>query len=326
MPFPVPIALVPLRYGPELAGLLVVGGLPAAAMDPQLARTAVARLERLLDKASGNLAGLRILRQVRRQERVSRELEIAQQIQSGLLPLGETSVGDLHLAGECCPAAQVGGDWFGHDVDERGRLRVSLFDVAGHGIGAAVAMTMVRSALQGALVRSEHPAEAITSANPRVAADLAGSGLYATAFLARFDPESDELRYASAGHAPPLHWSSAQRRFLQHSEGGLPLGFAEAADCPPGSTQFGPGDVLVTCTDGITEARSPSGEKFGRGRLMAALFRLRRKSARSIRRGLRRALEQFTQGRTLDDDTTLVVVKRAPRRTAGPSAEPSSRD
>ncbi len=321
IPFPVPLALVPLRCGPELAGLLVVGGLPAAALDPELARRAVARLERLLDKAAGNLAGLRILRQVRREERVRRELEIAQQIQTGLLPLGETSVGDLHLSGECRPAAQVGGDWFGHESDEQGRLRFSLFDVAGHGIGAAVAMTMVRSVLQGALARSEHPAAALGAANSQIAADLAGSGLYATAFSARFDPEKEALEYACAGHAPPLHWSATQRRFLDHSEGGLPLGFVEAGDYPAASTPFGPGDLFVVCTDGIIEARSPAGETFGRARLVGALHRLRRRSARAIRRGLFRELERFAQGRPLHDDATLVVIKRAcARRPSAPGA------
>jgi serine phosphatase RsbU (regulator of sigma subunit) len=306
-----PLALLPLRCGPELAGVLVVSGLPEAALDPTLAAAAMARLERLLDKAAANLAGLRILRQVRREERVRRELEIARQIQSGLLPAGEIRHGDLQLAGECRAAAQVGGDWFGHEVDAGGRLSLTLFDVAGHGIGAAVAMTMVRAALQSELARAVHPAEALTRANRHVFADLSGAKLFATAFACRFDPAGQSLEYASAGHAPPIHWSAAERSFVERPEGGVPLGLLEGGDYPAAATTFGPGDLLVAYTDGISEARSPSGEKFGRRRLLGALRRRRRRSAAAILRGLRRELERFTQGRALQDDATLVVVKRA---------------
>lgn len=319
-PFAAPLALVPLRCGPELAAVLCVDGLPGAACDPELGERALLRLERLLDKAAANLAGLRILRQVRREERVRREIEIARQLQSGLLPAGRRSLGELELAGDCRPAAQVGGDWFGHEVDESGRLSLSLFDVAGHGIGAAVGMTMVRSALQGSRPGAAHPGEVLSAANARVAADLAGSGLYATAFLARFDADHGRLEYASAGHAPPLLWRAGERRFATLGEGGLPLGLQEEGGSPKSAAAFSPGDVLVAYTDGIVEARDPNGRAFGRARLAAALRRLRSRDAGAIHRGLRRALDRFTQGRPLQDDATLVVVKRAPAvRRGAPS-------
>ena len=313
-PYPAPLALLPLRCGPELAAVLCVGGLPEAAADPELAHRALLRLERLLDKAAANLAGLRILRQVRREERVRREIEIARQIQSGLLPAGARDTGELALAGDCRPAAQVGGDWFGHELDEEGRLNLTLFDVAGHGIGAAVGMTMVRSVLQSSLSGSTHPAGAMRAANVRIAADLAGSGLYATAFLARFDPAADRLEYASAGHAPPLHWSARRRGFTELGEGGLPLGLDEGRELPAAAADFEPGDVLVAYTDGIVEARDPKGESFGRERLEAVVRRLRRRSAGELHRELRAELDRFTQGRPLQDDATLVVVKRAPAK------------
>lgn len=303
-----PLAAVPLLCGPQLAGLIVVTGLPA---EPGARRGAEAArlLQRLADRAAASLAGAQVIRQVRREERVQRELEIARQIQGALLTGDGADFEGLDVAGECRPADQVGGDFFGFRTDTDAELTATLFDVAGHGIGAAFCMTLVRSALYGELARGGNVADVIERTNERVFDDVASSGLFATAFVARFDREAGLLRYASAGHAAPIHWSRSRRAFVEHGEGGLPLGLLPDADVPEGEAAFGEGDVFLAYTDGVVEATNASGEPFGRHRLLGIVHRSRRRSARALIRRVWRELGEFTGGRALPDDATLTVVR-----------------
>jgi sigma-B regulation protein RsbU (phosphoserine phosphatase) len=240
---------------------------------------------------------------------VARELEIAHQIQSSLLPKERVKFTGLDVAGECRPAAQVGGDYVGFRELSPGELTCTLFDVTGHGIGAALCMTLVRSALHGELVRGGSLASVLRGASRLVADDLAGSALFATAFVARFDRAAGTASYCSAGHPQPIHWSARKQAFVEHPEGGIPLGLGEDVQYPDASTPFEKGDIMVAYTDGILEARSSVGEDFGRERLVALVRRCRMRSADAILQEVWREVDAFMDGRPLHDDATLLVVR-----------------
>ena len=302
-----PFALIPIRVGPELTGLLCVAGLPRRSGQDASARAATL-LERLADKAAASLAGARMLIELKKQERIGREVEIARQIQRSLLPQSSLAFQGLELAGECRSASQVGGDFFGFRA-QGDRLMATLFDVAGHGIGAALCMTLVRSALHGEIARGGDPSEVLGRANALAWEDLSESSLFATAFLARFDRERGALEYASAGHALPILWQASTRSFVELPEGGMPLGLFADGNFPGGVVEFAPGDLLILYTDGFVDAESGEGEKFGRQRLIAAVRRARRRSAREVLRRLWRELATFAGDNPLRDDATLVVVR-----------------
>lgn len=303
-----PLVVVPIMTGPQLGAVLCACGLPPVP-GRDVAAAAARRLRRLADRAAAGLAGARMIRQVRRQERVARELEIAQQIQSSLLTHDDVDFASLDVAGECVPASQVGGDFLGLRLTGPDELTATVFDVAGHGLGAAFCMTLVRAALNGELARGGSLDEVLARANELVFEDVATSGLFATALLARFDRRRGVLRYASAGHCRPVHWSAGERRFQDHPLGGLPLGLLADAAHPEGVADFGAGDLFVAYTDGIVEARNRRGEPFGRHRILGIVHRSRRRPARAVLAQLRRSLEAFTEGETLRDDATLLVVK-----------------
>lgn len=299
-----PFVLVPLMSGSHRVGLLCATGLPSAGA----ASDAPARLAALADKAGSAIAGALVVRQARREERVRREIEIARQIQRRLLHAGGVSFSGLDVAGECRAAAQVGGDFFGFRA-VGDSLVATVFDVAGHGIGAAFCMTLVRAALAGEVAHGHAPSEALARANELACEDLKESGLFATAFLARLDRATGRIESASAGHARPIHWHAQQRRFVTHGEGGLPLGLFADSRYGQGEHAFGESDVLVIYTDGIVEAENALGEPFGRSRLMGAVKRLRRRRARTMLRALWAELERFTGVGDLRDDATLVVIR-----------------
>jgi serine phosphatase RsbU (regulator of sigma subunit) len=302
-----PFAIVPIRVGPELMGVLCVAGLPRRP-GVDVSAAAAGQLERLADKAAACLAGARMLSEVKKQERTAREMEIARQIQRSLLPHGSLEFQGLELEGECRPASQVGGDYFGFRA-QADLLTTMVFDVAGHGVGAAFCMTLVRSALNAELARGGSLPEVLARANNLAWEDLSESALHATAFLARFDRERGVLEHASAGHARPILWSAQDRAFRDLNEGGKPLGMFADEAFAGGEVPFGPGDVLVLYTDGIVEAENAAGEEFGRQRMLSAVKRARRRSGREVLRRLWRELAAFVGDRPMRDDATLVVVR-----------------
>lgn len=304
-----PLLVLPLRSGPHLLAVLAVSGIPAAPGRLGCGRHATKLVEPLVDRATAVLAGACLVQQARREERVARELEIAQQIQASLLPRQAPTFAGLQVAGECRPAAQVGGDFIGFKELEHGVLTATVFDTAGHGIGAAFCMTLVRSALHGEYARGGTLAGVLDRANELLWEDLSGSGLFATALALRFERRRGLVRYANAGHARPIVWRASERRFRDRYEGGLPLGLLSSSTYGEGDLEFGEGDLLVAYTDGIVEATNAEGEKFGRGRLLAAVRRYRRRPARVILRALWREIERFTGGVSLVDDATLLVVR-----------------
>lgn len=300
--------LVPVHAGGEPIALLTCEGLTAATAD-----TCVDVLTRLADRAVARSTAERFLADADAPAvgRRHADLALAQRVQRCLLPAPRFAMEGLELAGGCRPSAQLGGDYFGYRQTGPDELVVTVFDVAGHGIGAAVCMAMVRATVLGELKHSGSPADLLSNANDRVWSDLAGTGLFVTSFLARFDVAQGQLTYANAGHAPPVHWSAAERCFRSLCPGSLPLGLLGTSHYGEARAPFGQGDLLVFYTDGIVDALSPDGEPFGRSRVVGVVHRLRRRSARHVLRALWNELDRFTDGRPLRDDATLLVV-RAP--------------
>jgi serine phosphatase RsbU (regulator of sigma subunit) len=305
-----PFAAIPLRCGNEAIGLLLVSGLPRV-RGRDVAREAALRLATLADAAAGSLLAALLRLRTRERERVRRELDVAAQIQRGLLPVRSLSFHGIDVAGESRAAAEVGGDWYGVRAASDDELLITVLDAVGHGMGAALCMTLVRTVLRAETARGGSPAEVLTRSNRLAWEDLSESGLHATALLLRLDARTGRLEHASAGHVRPIHWSAASRRFVDRREGGAPLGlFADSAHAGC-NVAFGAGDLLVLYTDGIVEATDESGEAFGRARLVALAHRMRRRPAGVVLRALWRAVDAFRGARPLRDDATLVVVKAA---------------
>jgi len=311
-----PFAGIPLRCGNEAMGFLVVSGLPKA-RGRDVAREAATRLAALADAAAGSLLAAALRAKVRERERVRRELDVARQIQRGLMPVRSLSFHGIDVVGESRAAAEVGGDWYGVRAASPDELQVTVLDAAGHGIGAALCMTLVRTVLRAETARGGSPGEVLTRSNRLAWEDLSESGLHATALMLRLDARTGRLEHASAGHVRPIHWSAASRAFVDRRDGGAPLGlFADSAHeaC---NVAFGGGDVIVLYTDGIVEATDENGEAFGRARLVALAHRLRRRPAAVVLRALWRAVDSFRGSRSLRDDATLVVIKAARCDRAG---------
>ena len=240
----------------------------------------------------------------RRDQRHQRELEDARLIQRGLLPATLPQLGGISLAVAWQPANDVGGDCF--DTLSFGRaLGVSIADISGKGLPAALLMSNLQAAVRAFAHETAPPSAVCGSVNRLLCRNMA-SGRFATFCYARIEPDARRIVYSNAGHNPPLLVRRDGSTALL-SQGGMVLGIFPDNQYEQAELPIGSGDCLVFYTDGITEARSAEGEEFGEDRLAQAAVEMRGQSTGGLKDALLSRVNGFTGGK-FDDDATLIVV------------------
>jgi sigma-B regulation protein RsbU (phosphoserine phosphatase) len=241
----------------------------------------------------------------RRDARQQKEFEDARLIQRGLLPTAMPKTSAVQLASSWQPANGVGGDCFDVLTFAGGGVGITIADVAGKGVPAALLMSNLQAAVRAFAQEGAAPSAVTTSVNRLLCRNMA-SGRFVTFCYARIDVASGRLTYANAGHNPPL-LLHADGRIETLTPGGTVLGvFAESA-YEQGEFRVAAGDRLVLYTDGITEGRSPGGEEFGEERLAASALAHRALPAEEMLAAMLRDAERFNAG-TYEDDATLIVA------------------
>ena len=240
----------------------------------------------------------------RRDQKQQRELEDARLIQRGLLPTSVPRIAGIDLAVTWQPADGVGGDCFDTLAFASG-LGVSIADIAGKGLPAALLMSNLQAAVRAFAQESAAPSLVCSSVNRLLCRNMA-SGRFATFCYARIDAAARRIVYSNAGHNPPLliRAGGAVERL---TEGGMVLGVFpdnayEQAELPLGS-----GDRLLFYTDGITEARNASGQWYDEDKLAAAASAARSQPVEAMKDSLLAHVNAFSGGQ-FEDDATLIVV------------------
>ncbi len=240
----------------------------------------------------------------RRDHRQQREMEDARLIQRGLLPTVVPRIGGIDLAVTWQPANGVGGDCF--DTLTFGRsLGVSIADISGKGLPAALLMSNLQAAVRAFAQESAEPASVCASVNRLLCRNMA-SGRFATFCYARVEPDAGRIVYSNAGHNPPLVVRAGSVT-SPLSEGGMVLGIFPENVYAQAELAIAPGDRVVFYTDGITEARNPEGDEYGEERLAAAAIAARALPVEEIKDALFADVTAFCHGK-FEDDATLIVV------------------
>jgi hypothetical protein len=235
---------------------------------------------------------VRFLRIHRERERASSELAAARSVQELMIPRESPQTPGFHVDTVYTPATEVGGDFFHIQATGDGGLLVVVGDVAGHGLQAAMNVSMLMGALRRAPLTS--PSKLLAGLNQV----LVGSASFTTCQAAYF-AANGELVLASAGHPPP--YLNSQEVALP---GGLPLGVIADVVYEETRLYMHPGDRLLMMSDGVAEARKPNGEMFGFDRVR----NLSNQSAFFIAD----AAKDFGQ----EDDITVLTVRRLAQAAA----------
>ncbi len=205
-------------------------------------------------------------------QRTAAELDIAAQIQMSAVPHDFSSFTErfaLDIAGFMRPAREVGGDFYDvFEVGERGVAFV-IGDVSGKGVPAALFMMRAQSLLRQYLLETNDLGTAFTLAN-RQLCERNDAMLFVTAFACVVNTETGEVRYANAGHNPPVLKQNGKLSYLK-CRPGLVLGAMDVVKYREGRFACSPGDGLLLYTDGVSEAANAAEELYGEVRLLETL-------------------------------------------------------
>lgn len=234
------------------------------------------------------------------------EFQQALEIQQSLLPKELPTFEGIDLAALWQPARTVAGDYYDVLVFDDRHFALCIADVAGKGMPAAMLMSNLQAAVNAIADADLAPRSVCEKVRRVVKPNLSG-GKFVTFFYALFDLDAKTIRYTNAGHNAPI-LVRADGSSLELEGGGPALArLMTSTPYTDASVEFHSGDRLVLFTDGVTEARAPSGEDFGESRLLT-IVRDGTGDARALRTEILTAIQQFSAGR-LQDDVTLVVVR-----------------
>ena len=238
---------------------------------------------------------------------MTRDLEMAQQVQRALIPKHLPPSHGLEIAFEYEPATQIGGDVLDVIPVDDQRILLFLGDAVGHGVPAALVMSAVKASLRAAVGQDPRPAAVLESLNESMADML--SFQFVTAACALLDRGTREARIALAGHAPPVLFKAATGTVTQEGDGELPLGVRRGTKYAAGTVRLDPGDILVFTTDGITESVDPEDDPYGSERLRDCILASGCENAAGLLDAILRDVRIHAAGREPNDDQTLLVVR-----------------
>jgi sigma-B regulation protein RsbU (phosphoserine phosphatase) len=241
---------------------------------------------------------------------VEAEMATARAIQSAILPHAPPVVRDLAIDVRYVPARSVAGDIYDFlRLDER-QLALLVADVTGHSVPAALIASMVKVAFSSQREYASRPGRVLAEMNRVLCGHF--EGRFVTAACVFLDSERSVVRYALAGHPPPLLRRGSTGEIVELQEGGLVLGLFPDAAYPMGELRFDPGDRLLVYTDGVSEARDGTGAWFGDDELRAFLTAHHQESPGTFVDALLAHLRRWSgrDGGPFEDDLTILAVDR----------------
>jgi len=244
-----------------------------------------------------------------------KELAAARNVQLKMLPDAPPLIDGFEVSAFYNPCAELGGDLFHflpmQDSDHTGFL---IGDVSGHGVDAALIMSMALKSFTLRCRESIDPVKVLGKVNEDLIPDIP-QGRFLTATLAALDHRTGELHCGRAGHNPSYMLDPRTTQISEVTGAGLALGAVKPAlfekAAKPHTVMIPPNGIFLMYTDGVVEARDFNGNMYSEERLKEALILHRNKSSQEIVEGLVQHLRTFVAGHPFEDDVTFVVVRRA---------------
>ena len=246
---------------------------------------------------------------------IEQELQIASRIQQSILPQTLPEVRGIELAVKCVPAKHVGGDFYDfikflYDFTELkdNKLGIVIGDVSGKGVPAALFMAKTMADFRGLAHVFNEPHEALTAINNRLVEEGV-SGMFVTLLYLIYEPKERLIRYSNGGHNPLIWVKSDGETMLLTQEVGTPVGIIPGSEFKTDKIAVSEGDIFITYTDGISEARNKKGREFGEKRLLELANSNRNLSAHALAERLIAEVINFSKGMPQHDDMTMIILK-----------------
>ncbi|RJR32256.1 MAG: STAS domain-containing protein [Candidatus Latescibacterota bacterium] len=248
------------------------------------------------------------------QERLHKEMQVAQEIQQTLLPKRVPAIGGYDIASLYRAAKEVGGDYYDFVRVDDDTLGVVVADVSGKGVPGSLVMTMIRTALRMEARGNHSAAEVMARMNDFVTEDMK-KGMFVTIFYSILDSKNRIISYASAGHNPMILFRAETDETYFLNPRGFPVGiklpddtlFRRSIDVE--KIKLKKDDMLVIYTDGVTEAMNVDRDQYGEDRLIRLIKDCGRLSPQEFIDRLNADIKGFTGDQPQNDDITVVAIK-----------------
>jgi sigma-B regulation protein RsbU (phosphoserine phosphatase) len=264
----------------------------------------------------------RLLQVEKDRQRIQSDLEIAREVQNQLYPREIPETAELRITAARSPARVVSGDYYDFQKLGEGDIAIAIGDVAGKGISAALLMATIQAAFRTELracvemaaaagnagIRKTTSASAVVGQLNRHLHEFTSPEKYATFFFGVYDESNATLTYVNAGHLPPILVRDGVCSRLEVN--GMVVGAFPFAEYTESQVQLERGDLLVMFTDGISEPENEYGEMYGEDRLAGFVSRNASVDEAVLVEEILQSVRQWTGSDELQDDMTLVVVRR----------------
>ena len=264
-------------------------------------------LRAISDHVALALENAQLHRDLLHKQRMERDLALARSIQLGLLPERPPLLDGFEIGVAHRPSLEVGGDYYDFIALAPDTILTVVADVEGKGVGSAMVMANLQATLHALLAHLHSLERLVESLNDMMLADTRGQK-FMTMFVGLLDQPRRTLHYVNAGHVQPaVVRVNGDVEYL--TEGGMVVGLFAGVRYERGHVKLHPGDVVVFCTDGITEANNSSEEEFGTQRLVDLVTRERHLPAQDIVQVVMTTVDTFSRGGTHEDDRVILILK-----------------
>jgi len=303
------VMAVPLRRNDKVIGLIYA--------DSRLTSTLFKEEDLRVLTMLANIVAIQIENAQRLEERQKRvhyeqELKAAAALQRRLLPRVSPQIGGYVIEGVNVPCFEVGGDYYDYVKLDDGKYGIVLADVAGKGLEAGMLMMGLQATFHAEVALNPEPDELMARLNKAMIRNAPRSR-FVTMCYVELDSNSHRFRWANAGHSPAPIVARAGGGIETLGSGNVPLGILEGISYPVSSIDLEPGDLLVMCSDGVTETIDDQGNEFGLERLEKLIVSLAGRSPSDVQRTVEDRLEKHAAGARPSDDLTMIVLQRTPR-------------
>jgi len=239
---------------------------------------------------------------------IQKELDVARRIQETALPATFPDDDHVDLYAFMIPAREVGGDFFDFFHFDEDRIGFVIGDVSGKGVSAAMFMTVSRTLLRALALREPEPAACLTQLNhilyPETVAEM-----FVTIFYGVLDKRNGEVTYCNAGHNPPYLLRADGSVEQVPRTGGIGVCLMREFEYQSASLKLGDGDILLTFTDGVTEAMNGAGDQYTDERLIELLSDAHGLTANQVMGRLVRSVSNFSDSAPQSDDITALAIR-----------------
>lgn len=239
--------------------------------------------------------------------RIDKELEFARQIQCSSLPTAFPQSEQFRIFAQMTTAKEVGGDFYDFYKLNENTLAFLVADVSGKGIPAAMFMMRAKAVIKDLAESGAEPSEVFTKANEKLCENN-DAGMFVTAWLGILDLTTGNLKFANAGHNPPLVKLDGEFKYLK-DRSGMFLAGMEGLKYKKNEIRLHPGDMIFLYTDGVTEATDNENALYGEKRLLDFAADIRGTDAQSFCKAIDDDVNRFVGDASQFDDITMLCVE-----------------